>query len=79
MLCCDIHTRERSKRRLKEAGANIVLGMDDILTSSVNGSGYNDDYGLLGTNKATETTVKLFPRDCRKVVEGIQQRIFEKC
>lgn len=79
VLCCDIHTRERSKKRLKEAGAEKVLGMDEILNASVNGSGYNEDYGLLGTNKATETTVKLFPRDCRQVVEGIQQRLYEKC
>lgn len=79
VLCCDIHTRERSKKRLKQAGAEKVLGMDEILNAPVNGSGYNEDYGLLGTNKATETTVKLFPRDCRQVVEGIQQRLFDKC
>ena len=75
VLCCDIHTRARTKRLLKKAGANIVLGMDDILTESVDGSGYNEKYGLLGTNKATEDTVKLFPRDCQPVVDGIQKRL----
>ena len=78
VLCCDIHTRERSKRLLKKAGANIVLGLDDILTASVDGSGFNEKYGLLGTNKATEDSVKLFPRDCAPVVEGIQARLHEK-
>ncbi|MBQ5739189.1 MAG: coenzyme F420-0:L-glutamate ligase, partial [Oscillospiraceae bacterium] len=67
VITCDIHTRERSKRLLKAAGARVVLGMDDILSESVNGSGYNADYGLLGSNKATEDTVKLFPRDCMAV------------
>ena len=77
VITCDIHTRNRSKRILKAAGAEIVLGMDDILTSSVNGSGYNENYGLLGTNKATEDSVKLFPRDCQPVVEGIAKKIFD--
>ena len=76
VITCDIHTRARSKRLLKAAGAEIVLGMDDILTAPVNGSGYNADYGLLGTNKATEDTVKLFPRDCKAVAEGIAQKLF---
>ena len=71
VLCCDIHSRERSKRLLKAAGAEIVLGMDNILTASVDGSGCNEDYGLLGTNKATEDTVKLFPHNCQPIVDGI--------
>lgn len=78
VLTCDIHTRARTKRLLKEAGAEIVLGLDEILTSSVNGSGYNKDYGLLGTNKATENTVKLFPRDAQKLVKDIQDDIYKK-
>lgn len=77
IITCDIHTRARSKKLLKAAGAEIVLGMDDILTSSVNGSGFNESYGLLGTNKATEDTVKLFPRDCQPVVDGIAKLINE--
>ena len=75
VITCDIHTRQRSKRLLKAAGAEIVLGMDDILTAPVNGSGYNEEYGLLGTNKATEDTVKLFPRDCQAVVDGIAEKL----
>ena len=71
VLTCDIHTRERSKRLLRAAGAKCVLGLDDILRESVNGSGYNETYGLLGSNKATEETVKLFPRDCTAVAERI--------
>ena len=78
MLCCDIHTRERTKRILKNAGAEIVYGLDDILTQSVNGSGFNERYGLLGSNKATEDTVKLFPRNCQQVVDSIHQRLLEK-
>lgn len=78
VLCCDIHTRARSKRLLKKAGAQVVLGLDDIMTSSVAGSGYNETYGLLGSNKATEDKVKLFPRDCQGVVEDIQKAIAEK-
>ncbi len=77
VLCCDIHSRARSKRLLKAAGADIVLGLDEILTSSVNGSGYNADYGLLGSNKATEDQVKLFPRDCQAVVDAIQKKLYE--
>ena len=76
VLNCDIHTRARTKRLLKAAGAKNVWGLDEILTSSVNGSGYNEKYGLLGSNKATETDVKLFPRDCQPLVEDIQARIF---
>ena len=71
VITADIHTRARSKRLLKEAGAKIVLGLDDLLTAPVNGSGYNADYGLLGSNKATEDTVKLFPRGCTEVAEKI--------
>ena len=75
VLCCDIHTRFRSKRLLKEAGAEIVLGLDEILSYSVNGSGYNENYGLLGSNKATEDTVKLFPRDCESIVNHVAQKV----
>ncbi len=77
VLTCDIHTRHRSKRLLKAAGAEIVYGLDDILSESVNGSGYNEHYGLLGSNKATDEQVKLFPRDCQVVVEDIQKRLYE--
>lgn len=75
VLCCDIHTRARTKRLIKEAGATVVLGMDDIMTESVNGSGYNLDYGLLGSNKATEDKVKLFPVNCQEFVDGVQAEI----
>ncbi|HCU08317.1 MAG TPA: F420-0--gamma-glutamyl ligase [Clostridiales bacterium] len=77
VLCCDIHTRERSKRLLAAAGAGTVLGLDDIMTQAVAGSGYNAMYGLLGSNKATEDSVKLFPRDSEPVVEGIRSRLEE--
>ena len=77
VLCCDIHTRARTKRILKKAGADIVLGLDEILNAPVNGSGYNADYGLLGSNKATEDSVKLFPRDCQPVVDAIQAKLYE--
>ena len=77
VLTCDIHTRHRSKRLLKAAGAEKVYGLDDILSESVNGSGYNEHYGLLGSNKATDEQVKLFPRDCQAVVEDIQKRLYE--
>ena len=76
VLCCDIHTRARTKRILKAAGAEIVLGLDEILNAPVNGSGFNADYGLLGSNKATEDQVKLFPRDCQPVVDAIQEKLF---
>ena len=78
VLTCDIHTRNRTKRILKEKGAEIVLGMDDILASSINGSGYNEKYGLLGSNKATEETVKLFPRAGQELVLDIQKQMLEK-
>ena len=78
VLTCDIHTRARTKRILKEKGVEIVLGMDDILSAPVNGSGYNEKYGLLGSNKATEETVKLFPRAGQELVESIQQQMLEK-
>lgn len=77
VLTCDIHTRKRTKRILKEAGAEVVIGLDDILTKSVNGSGFNENYGLLGTNKSTEETVKLFPRDCKDFVEEVQKQFKE--
>ena len=75
VLCCDIHTREHSKKVLREAGASVVLGLDDIMNAPVNGSGYNEQYGLLGSNKSTEDTIKLFPRDCQPVVDSIQEKI----
>jgi len=77
VLCCDIHTRFRSKRLLKETGAEIVYGLDDILSSPVDGSGYNEQYGLLGSNKATDDSLKLFPRDCEEVVNKIAQKLKE--
>ena len=76
VITCDIHTRARSKRLLKAAGAEIVLGLDEILNSSVDGSGYNENYGLLGSNKATEDKVKLFPRECQPVVDAIAEKIY---
>ena len=75
VLNCDIHTRVRTKRILRNSGAEIVYGLDEILTAPVNGSGYNEHYGLLGSNKATEEQVKLFPRDCQSLVDDIQARI----
>ena len=75
VLCCDIHTRARTKRILKAAGAEIVLGLDEIMTESINGSGFNADYGLLGSNKATEDQVKLFPRDCQPIVDAIHDKL----
>ncbi len=75
VLQCDIHTRERTKRLLKEAGAERVVGMDDILCESVDGSGFNTKYGLLGSNKATENTIKLFPNDCTEFVYKVQENI----
>lgn len=78
VITCDIHTRSRTKRILKENGAKVVLGLDDILNSSVNGSGYNTKYGLLGSNKATEETIKLFPKDCKDLVLNIQKEILNK-
>ncbi len=78
VLTCDIHTRERSKKLLRAAGAKRVFGLDDILTAPVDGSGYNEKYGLLGSNKATEETIKLFPRDSQKVVDRIAASLREK-
>ena len=78
VLACDIHTRKRTKRILKEKGAKVVLGLDDILNAPVNGSGYNEKYGLLGSNKSTEEKVKLFPRDAQGLVEDIQQRMLNE-
>lgn len=78
VLCCDIHTRERSKRLLQKAGAERVYTMADILSQPVEGSGYNPDYGLYGSNLSDEHTVKLFPRDCQDFVNRVQQMMFEK-
>ena len=78
VICCDIHTRARTKRLLKAAGAERLYGMDEILNAPVNGSGYNENYGLLGSNKATEDQVKLFPRDCQSLVLEIQQNLLKK-
>ena len=78
VLTCDIHTRERTKRLLKAAGVERVCGLDDILTSSVMGSGCNEKFGLLGSNKSTEDTVKLFPRECGDLVLDIQKKMLEK-
>ena len=77
VLCCDINTRARTKRILKAAGASVVCGLDDILTSPVNGSGYNPRYGLLGSNKATDDKIKLFPRECRELVLDIQKKVLD--
>ena len=77
VLNCDIHTRERTKRLLRAAGAERVFGMDEIMRAPINGSGYNERYGLLGSNKATEDTIKLFPRDCQDLVEEIQKQLLE--
>ena len=77
VLTCDIHTRARTKRILKAAGAKVVLGLDDILNAPVDGSGCNERYGLLGSNKSTEDSIKLFPRECKALVLDVQKRIFE--
>ena len=78
ILTCDIHTRVRTKRILKAAGAKVVCGLDDIMTASVNGSGYNAKYGLLGSNKATEDKIKLFPNECQDLVLDIQEQVMDK-
>ena len=78
VLCCDIHTRERSRRRVKASGAEKVYTLCDILNAPVNGSGYNAEYGLLGSNKVTENTVKLFPKNAQAVAEGIQKEILSR-
>ena len=75
VLCADIHTRKRTKMLLKAAGGRIVLGLDDLLTEPVDGSGYNPKYGILGSNKATENSIKLFPINCREFVDGVQADI----
>ena len=77
VLNCDIHTRQRTKRLLKDAGAERVYGLDEIMNAPVNGSGYNAAYGLLGSNKSTENKVKLFPRECQDLVEAIQAKLLE--
>ena len=79
IINCDIHTRARTKRILLAHGAKVVCGLDDILTAPVNGSGCNEKYGLLGSNKSTETTVKLFPRECRDFVYEVQKLLYEGC
>ena len=78
VINCDIHTRVRTKRILKAAGAKVVCGLDDILTASVNGSGCNEKYGLLGSNKSTEDKIKLFPKECKDLVVEIQNKLLEK-
>lgn len=78
IITCDIHTRARTKRILRESGAKVVCGLDDIMTSSVNGSGFNAKYGLLGSNKSTEDKIKLFPQECKQLVLDIQSSILEK-
>ncbi len=78
IINCDIHTRVRTKRILLAAGAKVVCGLDDLMNAPVNGSGYNAKYGLLGSNKSTEDTIKLFPQDCQDLVERIQEVILEK-
>ena len=78
VLTCDIHTRARTKRRLRAAGAERVFGLDEIMTAPVNGSGCNEKYGLLGSNKSTEDKVKLFPRDCQDLVEAVQERMWKE-
>ncbi len=78
VLACDIHTRARTKRLLKEGGAKIVYGLDEILTESIDGSGYNEKFGLLGSNKATEESIKLFPKECKDLVLDIQKRFKDR-
>ncbi len=78
VINCDIHTRARTKRILEAAGAKKVCSLDDILTTSINGSGYNEKYGLLGSNKSTEDKIKLFPRECKDLVLDVQKRVFER-
>ena len=78
VIHCDIHTRARTSRLLKAAGGERIFGLDEIMTAPVNGSGYNERYGLLGSNKATEDKIKLFPRDCQALVDAIQAQLLEK-
>ncbi len=77
VLTCDIHTRARTKRLLKEAGAKVVCGLDDIMNAAIDGSGYNEKYGLLGSNKSTEETIKLFPKECKDLVLDVQDRVLK--
>ncbi len=77
VINCDIHTRARTKRLLKAAGARVVIGLDEIMNAPIDGSGYNENYGLLGSNKSTEDTVKLFPRDCKQLVLDIQAKVLK--
>ena len=77
VLNCDIHTRQRTKRLLREAGAEKVFGMDEIMSAPIGDSGYNPKYGLLGSNKSTEDKIKLFPRECQDLVEDIQNRLLK--
>ena len=77
VICADIHSRARSKRLLKAAGARIVYGLDELMTESIDGSGYNSEYGLLGSNKATENTLKLFPRDSQAFAEKLSEMVSE--
>lgn len=78
IINCDIHTRVRTKRILRNAGAKVVCGLDDLMTASINGSGFNEKYGLLGSNKSTEDKIKLFPQECKQLVLDIQSQILEK-
>ncbi len=78
VINCDIHTRARTKRILKAAGAKRVFGLDDIMTESIDGSGFNSQYGLLGSNKSTEDTIKLFPQECFDLVENIQAQLLSR-
>jgi len=79
VLTCDIHTRVRTKRILLDAGAQRVIGLDDVMTESIDGSGFNPKYGLLGSNKSTEDTIKLFPQECFDLVEEIQAQFKDRC
>lgn len=78
VICADIHTRKRTKRHILAAGGKVVVGMDELLNAPVDGSGYNPDYGILGSNKATESSIKLFPINCQEFVDGVQADIKEK-
>lgn len=78
VLVANVHARERTKRILKRAGATVARGLDDILTKPVNGSGYSPDFGLLGSNLATDNTIKLFPRDCQRIVDAVQAVLKDK-
>lgn len=78
VICCDIHTRKRTKRILRSLGAKTILGLDEIMNHPIGASGYNEAYGLLGSNKATEDKIKLFPRDAKSLVDDIQKEMLEK-